>query len=97
MVDTSFEKYSDNKLAKDLMIVRNKISFHYDPKAISKGYDFFYKNIKKMVNAYISRGRNMSESRFYFADAAAESYMQFLYDTNDMQPFLNQLVKTYKN
>jgi len=47
LVDTSFEKYSDNKLAKDLMVIRNKVSFHYDPKAIKQGYDFFYDKVKK--------------------------------------------------
>jgi len=46
-VHTSFEKYSDNKLAKDLMVIRNKVSFHYDPKAIKQGYDFFYDKVKK--------------------------------------------------
>lgn len=84
LVDTSFEKYSDNKLAKDLMLIRNKVSFHYDPNAIYKGYEHFYIEIKKMDKAYISRGNNMPESRFYFADAAAESCMKSLYGADDM-------------
>ena len=91
LVDTSFDKFSKNKLAKELMIVRNKISFHYDPKAIRKGYDFFYEDIKIMDKAYISRGKNMPESRFYFADAAAESYVKFLYGQNDLQPFFKSV------
>ena len=91
LVDTSFEKYGDNKLAKDLMFIRNKVSFHYDPKAINNGYEHFYKNIKKMDKAYISRGNNMPESRFYFADAAAESYMQSLYGADDMSLFFKSV------
>lgn len=91
LVDTSFEKSSDNKLSKDLMFIRNKVSFHYDPKAINKGYKHFYKNIKKMDKAYISRGKNMPESRFYFADAAAESYMQSLYGADDMRFFFRSV------
>ena len=73
------------------MIIKNKISFHYYPKAIRKGYDFFYESIKIMDKAYISRGKNTLESRFYFADAAAESYLQFLYGKNDLQPFFNSV------
>lgn len=87
LVDTSFEKISDNKLAKDLMLIRNKVSFHYDSKAINKGYENFYKNSKEMNTAYISRGKNMAESRFYFVDAAADSYMQSLYGADDMSLF----------
>ena len=49
LVDTSFEKYGNNKLAKDLMLVRNKISFHYDPKAIKQGYDYFFNDKKKWI------------------------------------------------
>ena len=91
LVDTSFEKYSNNKLAKDLMLVRNKISFHYDPKAIKQGYDFFYNDFKIMDKAYISRGKNMHESRFYFADAAGESYIRHLYGEEDIALFYKSI------
>lgn len=96
LVDTSFKKISDNKLAKDLMFIRNKVSFHYDPKAIIKGYEHFYKNIKEMDKAYISRGKNMLETRFYFADAAAESYMQSLYGIADMSLFFKSIGNNLK-
>jgi|WetSurMetagenome_2_1015567.scaffolds.fasta_scaffold31157_4 hypothetical protein len=91
LVDTSFEKYSNNKLSKDLMLIRNKIASHYDPKAIKLGYDFFYKQIKIMDKAYISRGKNMPESRFYFADAAGESYIKYLYGSDDTRLFYSSI------
>jgi hypothetical protein len=72
IVNTSFEKPNENKLTKDLMFIRNKVSFHYDRKVIFSGYKNFFEKVKVMNKAYISRGGNMPESRFYFADAAAQ-------------------------
>ena len=91
LVDTSLENYSNNKLAKDLMIIRNKISYHYDPKAISNGYKHIFENKENMMKAYISRGKNMPESRFYFADAAVDGCMQNIYGSEDISHFLNSI------
>jgi hypothetical protein len=96
LVDTSLEKYTDNKLSKDLMIIRNKIASHYDPKAIKMGYDFFYDTLKLMDKAYISRGKNMPETRFYFGDAAGESYIKYLYGSPDISLFYSSIANYLK-
>jgi hypothetical protein len=87
LVDTSFQNYNDNKLAKDLKKIRNNVSFHYGPKAIFQGYENFFEKIKKLDLAYISRGYKMIETRFYFADAAAQGCMHHLLGQEDIDYF----------
>ena len=66
-----------DELGKSLLLVRNKISFHYDGKAIFIGYKHhFLKSDHLDERAFISRGNSMKESRFYFADAAALGYLR---------------------
>jgi hypothetical protein len=53
---------------------RMKVGFHYDVKEIARGYrDRFL--LASSDPPYISTGKNMAATRFYFADAAAEKYM----------------------
>jgi hypothetical protein len=62
---------------KSLLLVRNKISFHYDDKAIFLGYKYHFLQSDQIdERAFISRGNSMKESRFYFADAAALGYFR---------------------
>lgn len=63
-------KYSN--FSKILTIVRNKTRGHYDAKEIAKGYKIMF--IKNKKEPYISRGSSVSETRFYFADAAVQIY-----------------------
>jgi hypothetical protein len=43
-------------------------------------------NIRKLVErGYISRGDTMEQSRFYFADGAAESYIHSLCEFKDIE------------
>jgi hypothetical protein len=66
-----------DNIGKSLLLVRNKVAFHYDPKEIWKGYRrHFCGDDRKDDRAFISRGLSMAESRFYFADAAAQEYLQ---------------------
>lgn len=63
-------------VGKSLLLVRNKVAFHYDPKEIWRGYrQHFRGETSKDDRAFISRGLSMAESRFYFADAAAQTYL----------------------
>jgi len=97
LVDTSFGKDTGmDKISKYLILVRNKMSFHYDPKIIINGYNYFYEKIKEMDKAYISRGNSMPESRFYFADASAESYMKSLYITDDTEAFFKSIRESFR-
>jgi len=55
-----------------VFFARNTIAFHYDTKMFARGYkEAFLK--PSSGSPYVSRGRNMAATRFYFADAAAES------------------------
>ena len=59
-----------------VMKIRNSIAYHYyQPKKLVQGYKkHFLESPRSEHNAlaYSSFGKNMEESRFYFADAAAE-------------------------
>jgi hypothetical protein len=68
-----------NQLGKKLLLLRNKVFFHYDPKAIFAGYTrFFLESMRLQDRAYVSRGDTMRSTRLYFADAAAEGYLYHL-------------------
>ena len=76
LVDTATGKLRTGPLAQAVTRIRQKVIFHYDSAEIFNGYKrhFFDGTIAK-DQAYISRGNTMAESRFYFADAAAEGYL----------------------
>jgi len=63
---------SKTDLGKAFLMVRHKIASHYDKDELFKGYK------RKFINSenkpIISRGNQMGEQRFYFADAAAQEY-----------------------
>jgi hypothetical protein len=62
---------------RSLLRVRHKISFHYDPKEIFRGYRHHFLSAQKRdERPFISRGLSMSATRFYFADAAAVGYLR---------------------
>jgi hypothetical protein len=65
---------AQSDLSRFLMLARNKVAFHYDRKEISKGYKASFLSPKGR-QPYVSRGNNLGKSRFYFADAAAQKYM----------------------
>jgi len=66
-----------SKLGKQLLLIRNKASFHYDGKAIFTGYEqHFLSANRKDDRAYVSRGPSMRTTRFYFADAAGSGYFR---------------------
>lgn len=64
-------------IGKALLDARNHVAFHYDLKRIQSGYRrHFLSSQNEDTRAYISRGENMKETRFYFADAAAYGYLR---------------------
>jgi hypothetical protein len=76
VVDVGLGATPKSDFGKTLLLVRNKVAFHYDPKAIYQGYEHhFFGPRKSDDRAFISRGLSVQESRFYFADAAAEDYL----------------------
>jgi hypothetical protein len=79
LVNVACDATPTDQLGKRLLLLRNKVFFHYDPKAIFQGYtQHFLGTTKRDDRAYLSRGDSMRATRFYFADAAAEGYLHFL-------------------
>ncbi len=65
-------KSPNDKLARVLVRIRNKISFHYDARELAKGYISHFTRDHPTEKAFISRGGMLKRTRFYFADAAIE-------------------------
>jgi hypothetical protein len=92
LVNVSQGKEDHNRIAKTLLMIRNKISFHYDPKEISKGYKKNYVDSNLKRKAYISRGNTLKEERYYFAEAASQKYFYSLYDDIGHENFLDNIL-----
>jgi hypothetical protein len=76
LVDVARGATPTDKLGQRLLLIRNKVFFHYDPKAIFVGYTEHFLGPKKRDDrAYLSRGVSMRTTRFFFADAAADGYL----------------------
>jgi hypothetical protein len=72
-------KIDTTKFGRILQMVRDNISSHYyqSGKVLAKSYiDYFFKDKKEDFNqyAYFSLGGKMATTRFYYSDAALESY-----------------------
>lgn len=91
LVDTALDRGNSDKFYKDLMLIRNKISFHYDRKIILKGYEHMFSDMNFVDRPYISRGTNMEQTRFYFADGAVESYIHSLTEFDDIEKLYNPI------
>ncbi len=77
LANASLQKQTSSPLNKFLLMIRNKVSSHYDPKELYRGYRYhFFRSGASSEPAFISRGTSMQRSRFYFADAAADGYLQ---------------------
>jgi hypothetical protein len=88
----------DPSFSKVLIQIRNNISSHYyQPKALIAGFRrHFFEAPKSRTNvvAYASVGRNMEQSRFYFADAALQSAMKKLSGTMGEKEFARRVRRT---
>lgn len=89
------EQYAFNRadsktdLGKALLMIRHKISNHYDKDELFKGYKRKFES--KSFIPFISRGNNMLEQRFYFADAIAQEYYTFQQEKVSIQEFYANL------
>jgi len=74
LCDIASSRPKDNPELKALLLVRNKVAFHYDPAALFAGYRMSC--VDDVTNPpLVSRGNTMQATHFFFADAAAMSYM----------------------
>lgn len=77
MVQVALGSVPPDPVGQCLLMVRNRLAYHYDPQAMEKGYrNHFFGESREDDSAYVSRGKGMSETRFYFADAAAFGYLR---------------------
>jgi hypothetical protein len=92
------EGKSQDELTLFLVQARNNVGHHYyQPKALLEGYDHhFFGTAPSDLNdfAYASLGKNMEESRFFFADAAAQAYVRSVIDPTQILYFeTSELIK----
>jgi hypothetical protein len=98
-------EHGTTELSRTFLMIRNKVSFHYDPKEFFKGYrDWFLNNASKR-KPYLSRGNMLQNERYYFAEASAQSYFNLLIDGIDQEqvynlttavgPAISQIVKAF--
>ena len=77
LVSVADDATPKDELDKLLLLVRNKVVFHYDPKGIYRGFNQqFLDPGCSQQRGYVSRGLSMNETRFYFADAAVQGHFQ---------------------
>lgn len=87
---------SNEQFLKMLERIRHKISGHYEPGEIAKGYKAMFIENHESCEPYISRGKIVSKTRFYFADAASQGY--YVKKMNDLEcnNFENKLLDIIK-
>jgi len=77
MVQVALGSVPTDPAGQCLLAVRNKLSYHYDPRGLEKGYrNHFFGEGREDDSAFISSGPDMEATRFYFADAAAFGYLR---------------------
>ena len=70
--DLAYARESDNGLVRALAAIRNSIAFHYySPKNVAKSFSEHFRQPDE-GNALLSVGKNTEQTRFYYADAAAQ-------------------------
>jgi hypothetical protein len=99
---------ADEKALGDLLErVRSSNIFHYNSRDALNGYDLFVKARPGSGQAYLSAGKDMEATRFYFADAAAQQLTNGLLgdakvsvdslekDLRNLNLALNDIVRSY--
>jgi len=81
--NVALEQPSSSDFAKFLVMLRNTVVFHYDPQVIFRGYRRLFIDDQSQAPA-VSLGDTMAETRFYFADAAAQDYVVHGSQTQDL-------------
>jgi hypothetical protein len=72
VVQTALDPTANNDFARMVLIARNKVAFHYDPRLIGIAYRERFMRTPDPETPYISRGVTLAKTRYYFADAIAE-------------------------
>jgi hypothetical protein len=65
-----------DEFTRALLLIRNKVGFHYDTKELLRGYRLAFGAETKFGRPSISNGTSLITSQFYFADASASAYIE---------------------
>ena len=77
LVGVALGAVQKDPLGRVLVLARNKVGFHYDARQIHRGYsERFLGPGTSQGRGFVSRGDSMVHSRFYFADAAVQKYLE---------------------
>ena len=94
LVSVADDATPKDELGRLLLLVRNKVVFHYDPKGVYRGFkQQFLDPGCPQQRAYVSRGLSMNETRFYFADAAVQGYFQETKGSMESADLSNKIIK----
>jgi hypothetical protein len=85
----ALNKKSNEPIAKTLVIIRNKIAFHYNTEEIGRSYINSFVTDRNFGIPLVSRGNSMKSTRFYFADAVAQHYLNSKSKDRNLIDFLN--------
>ena len=95
LVKVAQEKQTAVPEGRFAFFVRNKMVFHYDPKAIYWGYNtFFNSGTHGAERAFVSRGNEMATTRHYFADAASRGYFMKSIDGKGPEELMSKALET---
>lgn len=86
LVAAAEEKNAEDSDIRFLLLARNKVAFHYDRKVIGRAFRAAFDSSGARL-PYLSRGRSVASARFYFADAAAQTYLQQQFGEIELEQF----------
>lgn len=75
-------------LSRLIFFARNKVAYHYDPKIVARGYKSAFMEDPTRL-PLVSRGPAMEKTRFYFADAAAQTFLRSGDDSSVAEAFFS--------
>lgn len=75
VLDVAADRHTAERAGKVLLLIRHKIAFHYDAEQIGLGFRRAFIDHQTNGPPMLSRGSSLVETRFYFADAAAQNYI----------------------
>lgn len=71
-----------------LIRARNAVAYHYETAALRQGFCRAFKDTPD--EPFLSRGSSIATTRFYFADRAAQSFLQFQLGDQDIESYFSK-------
>lgn len=96
LVHIATDNKIQNKYFKNLMLIRNKVTSHYDSKVLLKGFKYIFSKRNKEMKCYYSIDSSDFRTRFYFADAAIQGFIDEITGFIDDQSFYKESTEELK-